>query len=52
MRSMPSAKTPRAIAIGNLGCVSGDLNPVGLNRIERANAGIILKGEQALDCPE
>jgi hypothetical protein len=46
-------KTPRAIAtFGNQGCLSGDPNAVGLNGIERANAGTILWAEQALDCPE
>jgi hypothetical protein len=57
MQSTPSAviafRTPRAIAkFGDRGCVSGDVGALGLDRVERANAGTILAAEQALGCPE
>jgi YARHG domain len=46
-------KSPRAIApFDNQGCVAGDPNALGLDRIERANAATILKAEQTLSCPE
>jgi hypothetical protein len=46
-------KSPRAIAtFGNHGCVTGDPNTLGLNRIERANGVAIPKAEQTLGCPE
>lgn len=46
-------KTARGIAtFGNQGCVSGNPNALGLNGIERANAGTILRAEQTLGCPE
>jgi hypothetical protein len=46
-------KSPRAIAtFGNQGCVTSDPNALGLSRIERANAAIILKAEHTLGCPE
>ena len=46
-------RTPRAIAkFGDRGCVSGDVGALGLDRVERANAGTILAAEQALGCPE
>ncbi len=46
-------KTQRAIeAFGNAGCVTGDPNALGLNRVERMNAGTIVKAEQPLGCPE
>ena len=46
-------KTQRAIAtFGNQGCVSGDANAIGLNRIESANAATILRVEHAKGCPE
>ena len=45
--------TPRAIAtFGNAGCVSGNPNALGLNRIELANAATILQAEHAMGCPE
>ena len=46
-------KTARAIAVfGNQGCVSGDPNALGLNRIELGNAATILRVEHAKGCPE
>jgi hypothetical protein len=46
-------KSPRASApFDNQGCVAGDPNALGLDRIERANAATILKAEQTLSCPE
>jgi hypothetical protein len=46
-------KSPRAIAtFGDQGCVTGNPNALGLNRIERANAATIHKAEQTLGCPE
>jgi hypothetical protein len=34
------------------GCVTGNPNALGLNRIERANAATSHKAEQTLGCPE
>jgi len=44
-------RTQRGIAtFGNQGCVSGNVNALGLNRIEQTNAATILKAERMLGC--
>ncbi len=46
-------QTPRAIAtFGNAGCVSSNVNALGLSAIELGNAATILQAEQAMRCPE
>jgi len=45
-------KTPRAIALlGNKGCQTGDINALGLSRLERANAATIQRAEEMKGCP-
>lgn len=46
-------QTPRGVAtFGNQGCVSADLNALGLSALEKANAATILQAERSLGCPE
>jgi hypothetical protein len=45
-------RTPRAIAsFGNAGCVSSDVNALGMSSLELANAGAILQAEKIKRCP-
>jgi hypothetical protein len=45
-------KTPRAIELlGNEGCQTGDVNALGLSRLERANAAMIQRAEEIKGCP-
>jgi hypothetical protein len=46
-------KTPRAVAtLGNENCRYDDINRVPLNAVERGNAALILRVEQAKGCRE